>query len=227
MRNIIVTAAVMGAAMVGTASCETYSLEAYYPSPVGVYRNLTVTSTTVLARDGGGARVGTAARPAKLEVTGPVNSGGVVIPGRLASDPVDPEQMVEGAIYFNTATKKHRTYSSGAWKDVGSGSVIFDSGLVTHAGGRSFRTFFLPAGIWKVNIMTGLEDGEFNNYSLTIDGTVVYTSPGMRADPQGTNWIPLAGSKDNVAGNRNIVCSFNKVPLWGQVGLMTMIAISK
>jgi len=36
-----------------TAYCETYTLETYYPSPVGAYLNMTVTSSSVLSRDGG------------------------------------------------------------------------------------------------------------------------------------------------------------------------------
>jgi len=36
-----------------TAHCETYTLETYYPSPVGAYLNMTVTSSSVLSRDGG------------------------------------------------------------------------------------------------------------------------------------------------------------------------------
>lgn len=53
-----------------SAYCETYTMDTYYPSPAGVYTNITVTSTTVLARDGGAVTVGTPSHPAKLNVSG-------------------------------------------------------------------------------------------------------------------------------------------------------------
>ena len=40
--------AILAAAMIvrgaGMASCETYTMESYYPAPVGMYTNMTVTS---------------------------------------------------------------------------------------------------------------------------------------------------------------------------------------
>ena len=103
----------------GAAYCETYTMETYYPSPAGVYQNMTVTSTTVLARDGGAVTVGSAAKPARLEVNGVSDLKNVVVPGRFASDPTGAEQKIEGAIYFNTTSKKHRVFQNGAWTDQG------------------------------------------------------------------------------------------------------------
>lgn len=60
---------------VGAARCETYTLDAYYPSPAGVYTNVTVTSTTVLARDGGNVGIGTKTPASKLSVAGGVQMG--------------------------------------------------------------------------------------------------------------------------------------------------------
>ena len=212
---------------------ETHTLQTYYPAPTGIYNTVTVTSNTVLGRNGGIVTVGSSANASELNVNGPVKiNGGVLVPARLSADPTASSQLVEGAIYYNTTTQKHRIYSAGIWKDMGGGSgVLVDSGLVTESGGSSTKTFFLPAGTWKVTIITGIESGTFDKLTLTIDGTQVYTSPGIAGDPvPGTNWIPLVGSKDNVAGNRNITCSFNAVftPVWGVVpSLMTMIATAK
>ena len=121
MYKAILAAAVI---VLGTcmASCETYTMESYYPSPVGVYTNMTVTSTTVLARDGGAVTVGSPAKPAALEVNGVSDLKNVVVPGRFASDPVGADQQVEGSIYFNTTSKKHRVFQDAAWRDLGGGS---------------------------------------------------------------------------------------------------------
>ncbi|MDD2805378.1 MAG: hypothetical protein PHV33_07470 [Elusimicrobiales bacterium] len=105
------------------AHSETLTLATYYPSPVGVYTNLTVTSTTVLAKNGGGVNVGSAGAPSDLDVSGKAKMGGVVVPGNFSSDPTDAASKVEGAIYYNTTDKKHRVYQNGAWADM-AGTVM-------------------------------------------------------------------------------------------------------
>lgn len=54
------------------AGSESYTLEAYYPSPAGVYTNMTVLSNTTLARDGGRVGIGTASPASALSVNGSV-----------------------------------------------------------------------------------------------------------------------------------------------------------
>ncbi|MBI3505210.1 MAG: hypothetical protein HY059_10230 [Proteobacteria bacterium] len=49
---------------------ESMTLTTYYPSPAGIYKNLTSTHQTVLARDGGNVGIGTSAPGATLEVKG-------------------------------------------------------------------------------------------------------------------------------------------------------------
>ncbi|MDD2805374.1 MAG: hypothetical protein PHV33_07450 [Elusimicrobiales bacterium] len=100
------------ACLPGRGHAESFTLETYYPSPVGVYTNLTVTSTTVLARDGGGVKIGKTSTPSKLSVSG------VVVPGWYDIDPDAPEDKVEGAIYYNTSQKTHRVYKNGSWQDI-------------------------------------------------------------------------------------------------------------
>ncbi|MDD2805375.1 MAG: hypothetical protein PHV33_07455 [Elusimicrobiales bacterium] len=124
------------------AHSETLTLETYYPSPVGVYSNLTVTSTTVLAKNGGGVNVGTASQPSDLRVTGvanvngalnvagPVNiynaikATGVMVPGNRADDPTDAASKVDGAIYYNTTQKSHRVYKNGNWGPLSGGISV-------------------------------------------------------------------------------------------------------
>ena len=133
--------------------CESYTLETYYPSPAGIYTNITVTSSTVLARDGGAVNVGTPAKPARLDVNGNANVTGnakvtgVVVPGNLAADPTDPAQKVEGAIYFNTTSKNHRVFKNGAWTDLsGGGEVLLASDIPCNATNAGKRALLFSAG---------------------------------------------------------------------------------
>jgi len=70
------------------AHSETYTLETYYPSPVGAYANMTVTQSAVLARDGGSVGIGTSAPGSgvRLNVNGPMSAGSVGI-GTIAPIP--------------------------------------------------------------------------------------------------------------------------------------------
>ena len=101
---------------------ETHTLQTYYPAPTGIYNTVTVTSNTVLGRNGGIVTVASSANASELNVNGPVKiNGGVLVPARLASDPTASSQLVEGAIYYNTTTQTHRIYSAGAWKEMSGG----------------------------------------------------------------------------------------------------------
>jgi hypothetical protein len=106
----IVAAALLCAGAV--AMSENLTMTTYYPSPSGVYRKLVSTTQTILARDSGRVGIGTTAPSAavKLDVAGPVRVG------NAASDPAG----AEGAIYYNTATKKFRGFQNGAWKNLSS-----------------------------------------------------------------------------------------------------------
>lgn len=65
----------------GMAISETYTMETYYPSPVGVYTNMTVTSTAVLARDGGNVGIGTTSpkTPSPNRATGNLDANDVYL----------------------------------------------------------------------------------------------------------------------------------------------------
>jgi len=76
-RGQVVAALVLFAVCVSPklTGAETYTLEAYYPSPAGVYANMTVLSQTVLARDSGNVGIGTAEPASRLQVAGGVQLG--------------------------------------------------------------------------------------------------------------------------------------------------------
>ncbi len=86
------TALVLVAAAVDIGS-ESLSLQSYYPSPLGIYSQLTTTAATTLARDSGSVIVGSASNPANLttwgtlysnqniQATGNVQAGGTVYAG--------------------------------------------------------------------------------------------------------------------------------------------------
>ncbi len=99
---------------------ESLVLQTYYPSPLGIYSNLTTTGDTILARDGGGVTFGSpsgGANPAaKLDIDGPISiRGGSPGSGRvLTSDAAglaswkDPTSILAsgtlGPTPFNTDT---------------------------------------------------------------------------------------------------------------------------
>ena len=63
----------VGAVQVGS---ERLSLQAYYPSPIGIYATLTTTDRAVLARDGGSVGIGTSNPTTKLDVRGDMTLNG-------------------------------------------------------------------------------------------------------------------------------------------------------
>ena len=68
---------------------ETIQIDTYYPAPYGAYAELTTTSNTYLATEGGNVGIGTTSPGAKLEVNGQVKITGGSPGGNkvLTSDP--------------------------------------------------------------------------------------------------------------------------------------------
>lgn len=69
--------------------CETFDIQTHYPSPAGIYENLTATGDTVLARDGGNVGIGTGANAptARLDIVGSVRFRTGAVAGKvLVSD---------------------------------------------------------------------------------------------------------------------------------------------
>jgi len=80
---LYITVLVLGLSAV-QAAAESVVMTSYLPSPAGIYMNLTVTSTTVLARDGGNVAIGADTAHAKLDVNGDtIIRGNVAINGKL------------------------------------------------------------------------------------------------------------------------------------------------
>ena len=76
IRKTCVLASLLCCGFFKSSSAETYTLNTYYPSPVGVYDNVTVTSTTALATKGGNVIVGNPSDAAghKLAVEGSLDA---------------------------------------------------------------------------------------------------------------------------------------------------------
>lgn len=92
------------------------------------------------------------------------------------------------------------------------------------------KSFFLPNGMWTIVVSTGIEHAWFvTPINLSIDGSIVYTFPGGGADPPGTNWIPLSGTKAGVSGDRNIIVHVDEPPIagWGGKANFTILAIKE
>ncbi len=90
---------------------ESLVLNAYYPSPLGIYANLTTTDQTLLARDGGKVGIGTPSPSSTLDVGGQLRAASGTEP--------DPTASVNGMIYYNTATNQFRAFQNGAWGSFG------------------------------------------------------------------------------------------------------------
>lgn len=73
--------ALVASCLTAELGSESLVLQSYYPSPLGIYSNLTSTGQTILARDGQNVGVGTDSPAYKLDVAGAVNaSDGVKVP---------------------------------------------------------------------------------------------------------------------------------------------------
>lgn len=127
----LILAAVAVGAFAIRLSSETLVLSTTYPAPVGVYNQIvttgnagTVPADTTLARSagnvllapatnaGGRVGVGTSSPQAKLDVAGTFRAGGLT---------ADPAGAPEGALYYNSATKKLRLLTT-AWGDINRGA---------------------------------------------------------------------------------------------------------
>lgn len=128
--TLILAAVAVGAFAIRLSS-ETLTLATTYPAPVGVYNQIvttgnagTVPADTTLARSAGNVvlapstnangrvGVGTSAPLAKLDVAGTFRAGGLT---------ADPAGAPEGALYYNSATKKLRLLTT-EWGDVNRGA---------------------------------------------------------------------------------------------------------
>ena len=69
----------LGGALTVVALAEDVTVSTYYPSPKGIYQQLSTTGQTTLATLGGNVGIGTAGPAAKLEVNGPATGTGVTI----------------------------------------------------------------------------------------------------------------------------------------------------
>lgn len=76
MRTMGWAVGVLGAALTVVAVAEDVTVSTYYPSPKGVYQQLSTTGNTTLATQGGAVTVGAVATPASLTVNGAFSATG-------------------------------------------------------------------------------------------------------------------------------------------------------
>lgn len=93
MRTMGLALFVLGAALTVVAVAEDVTVSTYYPSPKGVYQQLSTTGQTVLATGGGSVGIGTAAPGATLDVNGNCNVVGPTTLGNTLT--------AAGAVTFN------------------------------------------------------------------------------------------------------------------------------
>jgi len=75
VRALFLFASILCLAAASASAEETITITTYYPSPYGVYNELTTYSNTYLARTSGSVGIGTINPQAKLEVVGGVKIG--------------------------------------------------------------------------------------------------------------------------------------------------------
>ena len=131
------------AGLASSSGADSVTMTTHYPSPTGVYKKMTTTGATTLARDGGNVGIGTTQPQAQLDMTG------LFRPGRFAEDPPG----VEGAIYYNTATKRFRAFQGNRWTNLGSGDPDYDSGWVSASANRYSPYYWIgtPGPVLTVN----------------------------------------------------------------------------
>ncbi len=143
---------------------ESLTLESYYPSPLGIYSNLTSTGDTFLARDGGKVGVGTSSPQAGLDVNGIVKLGTYG-----GNPPASVPGAVAGGIYYDTQQKQVYANDGSAWKAVGGNSgpaarvsfkgvvnppLIFNSYNVASVA-------YLGTGTYRVNFSTPMNSADY------------------------------------------------------------------
>lgn len=169
--TLILAAVAVGAFAIRLSS-ETLTLATTYPAPVGVYNQIvttgnagTVPADTTLARSAGNVvlapstnangrvGVGTSAPQAKLDVNGSFRAG------PLSADPA----AADGAIYYNSAMKRLRLYSDGAWTDINRGSQGAFCGFSSISGtvnklclGADISTGTCPGGYDLISLGSGM-----------------------------------------------------------------------
>lgn len=123
-------------ALSAAARCESLVLETYYPSPAGIYTNITVISGAELGRDsgnvvlvssansGGSVGIGTGAPTAKLDVRGGINANGGVRFGNQVTVTACAAAN-EGTQRYNSTAKRMEFCDGAAWRSVsGAGTGI-------------------------------------------------------------------------------------------------------
>ncbi|MBI3550133.1 MAG: hypothetical protein HY078_13935 [Elusimicrobia bacterium] len=114
-RHLVGTlAAAIFAAGVFELGSETMTLTTYYPSPAGIYKALTSTQQTILARDGGSVGIGTPSPQAKLDVAGGVRLGNELQAPACSS-------ANAGTLRYNAAIRKTESCNGSAWVPMGVG----------------------------------------------------------------------------------------------------------
>lgn len=141
------------AALNGRLHAETFSLTTYYPSPSGVYTDLTVTSGTVLAGNGGQVTIGRAGAAGNLSVNGSATlSGNMAVAGYIrpgTSGVVSTcNNANTGALRYNTDTAKLEVCNGSAWASAGGGGTPKDSITTSHGrpwSGAEFCALICPS----------------------------------------------------------------------------------
>lgn len=164
-------------------------LTTWYPSPLGIYRQLTTTGgsianpvNTILNRNAGNVGIGTTNPQAKLDVAG--DGSAILIPRKTtAGDPAGSN----GMIYYNGNSNKFRIFQNGAWQDmIATGGQVWGGIKYVPDGSQissSCSTDICHARALNSKIQLRITNGTYNYDTGWVDATIVSGGYGSTVRP--------------------------------------------
>ncbi len=118
---------------------ENLVLSAFYPSPLGIYANLTTTNQTVLARDGGAVAIGTSSPDPSAALDVRSTGGGLLAPRMDTTARDHISRPADGLLIYNISTHQfeYRNSAIPAWSPLGGGGKIRQSDFQRIFGGAT------------------------------------------------------------------------------------------
>ncbi len=149
---------------------ESVTFQAYYPSPLAIYANVTTTADTSLARDGGLVAISAGVAGGTLTVNGSqTNTGYISAPGNLISNAA----VSAGTVISVGSTSMQSSFLSTPGYLYAGGGTLYTGGYALYTPGYLYAkdVWLAQAGRWA-SVTTPPAQGTMWGYS-----TAAYTCP--------------------------------------------------